>query len=504
MELTAIKRAYELDFRSIAIFRISLALILLYDLLLTRFPYYELFHTELGVAPRFILFQTFKNLKTHSIDILSGSNLSFFIIGFLFFISILSLLVGYKSKISSFICFFFLVSFHENNPLIINSGDILLKLFLFYSCFLPLSGAYSIDYAISKNPPPAKLQFFHISSIAIIFQLIIIYLSTFYLKNHPIWLEGKAVYYALNIDEMRKPFGELLLESPHLMKSISFITFWGFEFFIPLVTFLAFYKTYTIRIISITLMCFFHLGLHFSMLLGTFPFVCISGWILLLPPTFWDYLYKKISVNKSKKTIINNIYISLSKIKVKINFTIRKIFFQSSSDLLRIPLKKFSLLFLVYIVTFIIFNRNIYDIEKTYLPFNLDNIGKVLKINQIWPMFAPHPHDFSTLIIFIGELKNGEKIDIFRSIKKQMPKWQYKEFPSFRHRKLMENLLYHPAYSKHLDQFKHYLCYWWNNKTSKDKKIVSIEIFAFVTKTIKNKYTSSEKISFGQKRCKQN
>ena len=213
---------------------------------------------------------------------------------FQFFLLLLSVFclglftLGYKTKYTAFASWLLIVSFHVKNDLIVNAGDILGYLLFFWTLPLPLNKHFSMDSVFKEQKP---FNHFSVFSIFFIGQIILVYWMTFLLKNHPIWKYGDAVYYALQLDNFRTYWGDILLKYPAVMKTLTFITYYFIESLSPLLfLFLGFIPR--LRIFLIFTMIMFHISLNTFMHLGMFSYFCIFMWCTLLPSEFWNYLTK--------------------------------------------------------------------------------------------------------------------------------------------------------------------------------------------------------------------
>src|SRR5262249_6448711 len=134
---------FGLDVRALAVLRIALGLLLLASLA-DRAREFTAFYTDAGVLSR--------------VDILSGarfapwdgaswlhpfgwlpdrwSSIALFVAAT---VSALSLLVGKQTRASCFLAWSMLTGLDNRNPLVVNAGDDLLRMLLFWSLFLPLS-----------------------------------------------------------------------------------------------------------------------------------------------------------------------------------------------------------------------------------------------------------------------------------------------------------------------------------------------------------------------------
>ena len=283
----AIKKNFSLDSRSLVLFRVLASLILIIDFLFTRLPYFTLFYTDKGILPlRELLSDRAFWSTTSSLNFVSSSfnyQLALFVLALIFFFM---MFVGYKTKWAVLGSWILLVSFQSRNFLIINSGDVLLGLMLFWSLYLPLNRHFSIDSALENKKSERNFSF---NSIFFIFQILFVYHFTFLLKTDVTWKSGQAVYYALMLDNFRTVWGDILLQYEYIMRILSYVTYYVIEPFFPLL-FILFGFWWRFRIIIILLMCVFHLSLGLFLHLGCFTWICMVGWLAFLPSEFWEKL----------------------------------------------------------------------------------------------------------------------------------------------------------------------------------------------------------------------
>ena len=284
-----LNKNYSLDSRSMALFRVYVAVILLVNYLFTRMPFFNLFHSESGLLPIKDLMSSDRPLsKTISLNFLySGDGFQMFLFG-LAIVCAVFLLIGYRTRWAMFGSWILLASLHAKNPLINNSGDTLLVLLLFWSILLPLNSHFSVDKALAeKTVKPFKE--FSIASFCLIGQMLMLYIFAGALKTDLVWRDGSAVYYSLMLDNFRTSWGDILLHYPEVMKYLTHLTYYFFETSMPWVfVFLAWW--WPVRIILVFLMIGFHLSLNLFLELGLFAWIAISGWLVILPSEFWNKL----------------------------------------------------------------------------------------------------------------------------------------------------------------------------------------------------------------------
>lgn len=273
---------FSLDSRSLAFFRVGIGLTFLIDYLFTRIPYADLFYFRGGLS----------SARSHASSLAFIHSADWFQLLLLLsaIICFCLLIVGYKTRYTAFIAWLLLVSIHAKNEMIVNAGDILGYLLLFWALPLPLNKHFSVDSALKEQK---STEHFSLFSIFFIGQIILVYWIAFLLKNHPIWQNGDAIYYAMMLDNFRTYWGDILLQYPYAMKVLTYITYYFIEGSVPLLLlFLGFIPQ--MRIFLIFSMLMFHISLNITMHLGMFSYFCMFMWCALLPSEFWNYLKKYI------------------------------------------------------------------------------------------------------------------------------------------------------------------------------------------------------------------
>ena len=113
-----------------------------------------------------------------------------------------------------------LISLHNRNPAVLQGGDILFRVLLFFAIFLPLEKSFSLD--AKKKKDKKNYLIFSVFTIGLIFQIIFFYLFTAFLKTGSEWWpDGTAIYYALSIDQFTTHFGYFVYQFPLFMKFLT-------------------------------------------------------------------------------------------------------------------------------------------------------------------------------------------------------------------------------------------------------------------------------------------
>ncbi|HAG80213.1 MAG TPA: hypothetical protein DCL61_03355 [Cyanobacteria bacterium UBA12227] len=285
------------DLRSLAVLRIGLALLILADLI-KRSQYLNAHYTDLGILPRGPLIEQFSNRWFWSLHFLSGES---FFQGILFVLAgllALSLLIGYKTRWVTILSWALLLSLQNRNSIILNAGDMELRLLMFWGMFLPLGACYSVDSALNSSPKRLPERILSGATLALTLQICFIYWFTAILKDHPIWWkEGTAVYYALNLDSMATPVAHLLLKFPaFVLVFFTFTTLW-IELVGPFFLFVPF-RTDFFRVCTVITFILLHINFGAALNIGIFPFVSSVAWLVFLPSGFWNGIAKRLQTNQ--------------------------------------------------------------------------------------------------------------------------------------------------------------------------------------------------------------
>lgn len=275
------------DLRSLALFRVVLALVIISDLVV-RSTDLVAHYTDHGVLPREFFFKYNLWYWKVSFHLLTGSAfgqaLLFGIAGFF----ALLLLVGYRTRIVTMVSWVFLISLHVRNPLILNSGDLLLGMLLLLSIFLPLGARYSFDSALNTKPREVPTRIVSFATAAILLQVISLYWFSVLLKSGPEWrVDGTAVYYALNMDMISTPIGKFFLPFEGLLTVLT----WGVLAFEIIGPALLLVPSNFVRVAAIAGFLAMHAGFGMFLSIGIFPWVAgLLSMIFFLPTRFWEYI----------------------------------------------------------------------------------------------------------------------------------------------------------------------------------------------------------------------
>jgi len=464
-----LRELFGIDIRSLALFRIGVALVFLGDLLV-RFQDITAHYTDEGVLPRGVLIENILDTWKISLHLINGTweyQLVLFFFGALFGIA---LLVGYWTRLATLLTWLFIISIQTRNPIILQGGDDVLRLLLFWGLFLPMGSYWSIDSLLSKKSAPTN-QIVSIGTCALLLQICLIYWFSAILKSDPVWRQdGTAVWYSLSIGLFSTSLGTMLLQYPTFLKGITFSTLY-LEAFGP---FFAFSPIWTgpLRFATAMAFIFFHMmGLNFAMELALFPYICAVAWIVFIPGWFWDKVLKR-------------------------------------ETLWVIPWRASWLssgLAAFFLVNVLVLNLNTIDVRTPFYPSFLYNLDYLTGLDQYWGMFAPYPMKEDAWYVIPGKLRDGTEVNLFTGggpVVWEKPPLLSAMYANDRWRSFMINLITDEDNDVLTLHYARYLCKTWNNSHFDDKQLMTFNIYLMLKiNDVENPNAPYEKTLVWQHQC---
>jgi len=458
------RRAFSLDLRSLALFRIALGTVLLFTLI-ALLPDIDAFYTDRGILPRDALINEFGNPWAISVHLMSGQwsvQLGLILIAIIFAAGLIS---GYRTRLCTVVSWFLLSSLQVRNPVILQSGDTLLRLLLFWSIFVPLNGRCSLDQALNSSTPRPEAAHMSWGSQALMLQLCFVYWFTAALKWHPVWIgEGSAVYYALSLDIFVTPFGRFLLRFPEPLRLITFGTVL-LEFFGPFLVFSPVRQGLSRLLVVLMFICF-HAGLGLSMHLGNFPWACAAGWLMFLPAEFWERAGRWGGERIHRWQATHRL---------------------RSSKFLRWatpPPPRYRVGAVSHAVVFsgallvLAWNLSTLPWMDIRIPVTWRRIAALTNLRQRWAMFAPFPSTDDGWYDMEGITINGARVDLWRGAGEPNDARPADVAGTYRKtswRKYLVNIWY-DDFTGHRPYFGRYLCRTWNEEHAGAERVTLIYV----------------------------
>jgi predicted DCC family thiol-disulfide oxidoreductase YuxK len=298
-KLTSPRTIFSVDLRALALFRAGLGVLLMLDAIM-RWPDIRAFVSDAGVLPTAPYVQEFANRLHISLHMASGTEGWQMLLHALAFLAGAAVLVGWRTRWAVAVSWVLVVSVQNRNPMVLNGGDVLLRCLVFWAMFLPMAARWSVDAALATDAPTKRLGedpaadasanlWFGGGSIALVLQIVLIYVATAFLKSGKEWWpEGSASYYALALDQFTTSFG-VWMSQWHTLLWISTYAVFFLEASSGALLLCPFYFP-IVRTLTVLALMVLHFNFDLTMRLGLFPWVDIVGLAALLPGALFDAL----------------------------------------------------------------------------------------------------------------------------------------------------------------------------------------------------------------------
>jgi hypothetical protein len=280
-----LRRAFwlgEVDARVPALFRIGLGLVVLSDIV-DRLRDLFGFYTDLGlVAARSPLQRWLRPSLFDAFGSPAGVSV-LFTFGLL---AAAAFLVGYRSRLATALLWLFMLSLSNRNPHIADGGDTVIRMLLFWTLFLDVGAALSLDVRLGRRPRQASVPAAPLRLVQL--QVAVIYLFTFLAKTGPSWRDGSAVLRAVASAEWGRGLAPLLAAHPGLCRALTWATLaleGSFAFLV-----LSPWRPSVTRAVALGAGTALHLGILLTMRVGVFSEVMPVSYLALVPAAWVERL----------------------------------------------------------------------------------------------------------------------------------------------------------------------------------------------------------------------
>lgn len=233
-----------------------------------------------ALVPLHDSFTFYNDLRINIFKWLSPTELSAWFVLLTYILTSIGVMIGFKTRISTIICFILMVSLQNRNYAILNSGDTIMRCMLFLMMFAPTQVKYSVDaYLREKDGIPYNTNIPILTLRLMQLQFSLVYLATtlFKLKGYD-WVDGTAVYYTSRLVNFQRVVLPFIFDFPSFVK---FAT-WSALFIEFAMGTLVWVKELRIWVLLAGILL--HLGIEVSMSIGFFEWVMIAGYMLFLEP----------------------------------------------------------------------------------------------------------------------------------------------------------------------------------------------------------------------------
>jgi len=462
---------YGLDLRSIALFRMGIGALLVSDLV-TRAIDLRAHYTDVGILPREHLISGGEQKLFYSLHMLGGDTASQVVLFLVASIFAAMLLVGYRSRLAAIVSWVLLCSLHGRNYSVLQSGDDLLRVMLFWSTFVPLGARFSVDAVLGqrRTAPPRLLS---LGTTVLVLQLFTMYLVSAALKSGPSWhAEGSAIRLVLHHHAFASSLGQWLRELPE--STLQGLTWqvWWLELCGPLLFFVP-WNTFWWRTLGALAFIGFHFGLLLTLELGHFPRVAMVCWLSVFPSWFWDGPVSRLLVKTGA-------LVRLRELSQKAQAFIaahRKCFGPARPLALR-P-SWLGLLSLLVIAGYTGYG-------SAYAMTHGGNVDGerfdpllITRLYANWGMFAPNPASTSGWFVSVAKQNSGAEIDVWNDgqpVSFDPPPLPSASYKRQRWRKFGDNIS-SEDHRELRSYFVRWLCRAWNEEHSGLEQVQSITLY---------------------------
>jgi hypothetical protein len=411
------------DLRAFALCRIFTAFIVLLDLCI-RATDLEAHYTDLGVLPLKALVEHGWNdyfFSLHAINGLWGFQCFLFLFAAF---SAICVLAGYRTRLFTFVSWVMMCSLHSRNPSILQGGDDLLRMILFWGMFIPWNRFYSID-GLKEPGMQSHTRYTGIAGYALMLQIAYVYFFSAIQKTSAEWHEdGTALYYALSFEQVAWSWTSSLYYYPELLKRLTHLALYV-ELCAPLLFFIP-WKNNGFRLAGIVLLVGLHTGIMSLLFVGLFSLIGISAQVSMLPGFVMDR-FDRITARFRQR--VKNIFLPIAP----------EAFAATTADS---PLKVLLVGGLLLYVS--VWNAgNAPQIRFTVNP-SVRWVGYLLRLDQNWGVFAPGVIKDDGWYVLVGTTRDGQKIDVYREgkpVSYQKPESVVAEIKNDRWRKYGEQMI---------------------------------------------------------------
>jgi hypothetical protein len=363
-----------IDPRGLAALRIGLGAVLLVDLWM-RTGRFRALYTDAGVFPRAFLEPWMRSTIApfHQLD---GGFAWQALLFALAAATAVCLLLGWRTRPATAASWLLLVSLHARQPMVLNFGDDVLRMALFWGLFVPLGRRWSLDARRAPAAGDPDAPTCSPGTAAYLVQIACVYFFSGLLKSGPDWhRDGTALHYALSMDAWVTPIGVAVREHAGLLRAATRATL-ALELVGP---FLLFAPRAWLRTAAVLAFGALHLGIALSYTLGIFPWVDLVVLLPFLPPAVWDRLAGRRPTGARAP---------------------------GPSGLGRLG-GVIAVAALAYVLAV-----NVDSVRPLGLPAPLTAAGNALRLQQQWRMFTPDGPRRDGWFVIPGALADGTVVDL--------------------------------------------------------------------------------------------
>ncbi len=460
-----LRLVFGMDARSLAAFRVGLALVVLADLATRALSLTE-HYTDAGVLPRSALIERPFDRWHLSVLMASGAPAFAKAVFGACALAATAMLVGWRTRAATVATWVLFCSIVSRNEMILQGSDTVLRVFLFWAMFLPLGAVWSVDRARAQEGYEPPRHVLSAATVAVQLQTAYLFWFTVFLKtSRDWWPDGTAVYYALHWNELATPASQLLLGlGPEFLRFMTLFVFvfeaaGPFLFFVP-------WRVGPVRTVALALFACVFVGFAVNFRLGVWPFAGAAALLPFVPGWLWDHLGRRVRWDPSRLSTA-----------IRARLGARPLAWRT-----RRATNALVAAALVYVTWW-----NVCTVtNKVRMPADVAVVGDVLRLDQTWNMFAPGPRHDGGWWVLVGQRADGGEAFLLPEaahVGWERPSWPADVYASHRWRLYMWQLWFR-ARSAYRPYLARYLCDRSRDNRERDDDLRRVSIYYMREQTL--------------------
>jgi hypothetical protein len=424
--LRSVREIYwTVDARSLGLFRIAFAFVLLLDLG-RRFSELGFWYANSGLLPNHTLlwrpptgrmFSLFFTIST-----VNEARVAFALCALVY----VMFLLGYRTRFAQVLALIVRVSVNSRLAVLENGGDMVMDLLILLTLPLPLGARFSLDAVGASLRATATgsdeetawarkpLQSF--AMMALTLQFAAVYLFNASSKTGKAWRDGSAVYYALHQDKlvtwvgvwMREHLPTWLIQG--LTRGTLAVEWLGFMLILTPI-----YPRQA-RLLAVCVMPPLHLGFALGLNLGGFSAAMMAFYPLLLATEHWDWLARRFG--ERVRPGVERVEALARRLLAHLSVPIQK----PPSGRWRKVSEGAILVVMIAIATEVVNdNTPVPKVLRFHQPDWCKAIIEYPRILQGWRMFAPEPPRGDSMMYVEATTASGRKVDPYNEVASDQP-----------------------------------------------------------------------------------
>jgi hypothetical protein len=456
---TYLGRLSAIDLRTLALFRMWLAGVVIADLVI-RAPDLHAFYAEDGILSRADRLRHYGGMYPYSVFDLAGGVTGVAVIFGIIALAALAMFVGYRTRLMTIICIIGVHGHTARNPLVYNGGDQLLLVLLVWSVFLPLAARWSVDAVRDPQVPEAR-EVSSVASFALLFQAACVFVLSGITKlGDATWRAGEGVYYALTAEFYTTDLAHFLRQADGLLEPLSYGVL-AFEA-VGAVLVLVPWRQPWLRAAYGAGIMFMNLSFWLCLNVGIFSWAAMAAGLVFMPGEVWDAIDRRLGLSRR-----------MAGARARLTGAARRM---PRGERVRLELGRWHRPVLGVLLLVMLYG-NAHPSIRNQFPDRLAHLARQPGLYQrSWPMFAPIARDHGWFVI-PGRLADRTQVDLWEPggpVSYTRPALISDDFPSYRWRKLMFILKdkgpqFRPVVAR-------YLCRTWNRTQPPDRRLVQLEL----------------------------